>query len=221
VNGELVVYDLDRGAVHLLNPVAACIWRHCDGRFTVAQLAALVRDELELPANDDVVLLALDDLERNHLLEETQPTSTTSKSFSRRHAIKRLAATAGIGLAFPLIESLNPPSAQAAASLVLPKDCTKWTCRVVITGNNVDCIEECPPPCKCRVVSRVPPPLFPGQPPQPPQPACECYRPLPPGSDCGSWDENGNFICRSPCPGRGICTTGKDSKGNKTCTCQS
>lgn len=115
VNGELVVYDQDRGAAHLLNRVAAFVWRHCDGRTTVAQLAALLQDELGLPANDDVVLLALDDLENNHLLEDRQPASTTPR-FSRRHAVKRAATAAGIGLSLPLIESLNAPPARAAAS---------------------------------------------------------------------------------------------------------
>src|SRR5437870_3077851 len=70
VRQELVVYDLERWTVHLLNPVAALVWRCCDGRTTVARLAALLRDELELSANEDLVLLALDELESKHLLEE-------------------------------------------------------------------------------------------------------------------------------------------------------
>ena len=45
VSDELVVYDLDRGTVHLLNPVAALVWKHCDGRTTVAQLASLLHAE--------------------------------------------------------------------------------------------------------------------------------------------------------------------------------
>jgi Coenzyme PQQ synthesis protein D (PqqD) len=220
VNDELVVYDLDRGVVHLLNPVGAFVWRHCNGRTTVAKLAMLLRDEYELPADEDVVLLAVNDLEKHHLLDETQASSATSKMFSRRQAIQRLAATAGIGIMFPLIESLNPPTAQAAISLI-GGDCTKGGCTLISRNMTVECVNDCAPPCKCRVVNRVPPPL-PGQPPnptQPPQPTCECYRPLPPGSDCGSWDANGNLICRSPCPGRKICRTVLTRTG-KNCVCR-
>jgi Coenzyme PQQ synthesis protein D (PqqD) len=117
---ELVVYDLERGEVHLLNPAAAFVWRRCDGRTTVTRLASLLRAELGLPANDELVLLAREELEKNHLLEEKGAPSVTTDSLSRSQMIRRLAVATGIGLMLPVIESLNPPPAHAAASLTPP-----------------------------------------------------------------------------------------------------
>jgi hypothetical protein len=88
----------------------------------VAQLASLLHSELGLPANDELVLLALDELEKNNLLAEKGAASTTTDSLSRRRMIRRLAAATGIGLMLPVIESLRPPPAEAAASQPGHKD---------------------------------------------------------------------------------------------------
>jgi hypothetical protein len=145
VGDELVVYDLGRGEVHLLNPVAAFVWRRCDGRTTVTELAALLRAELELPTTEDVVLLALDELGAKHLLEKARAVPAL---LSRHQAIKKLATFAGVGLMLPIVESIKAPPAWAAASMassgcstpangcgVYP-DCAKGTC--VETG--CDCV---------------------------------------------------------------------------------
>lgn len=211
VGDEVVVYDLDRDAVHLLNPVAASIWRHCDGQTTVANLAAALDDELELPANDDVVLLALSELQKSHLLEETQATSMTPRSFSRRHAVKRLAATAGIGLILPAIESLNPPSAYAAASQA-PDPCAKKNCEA-IGPDGTSCVtrgSDCGPQssgidCTCKSVQYT---NLPGKPTK-----CVCTQ-APEGSECGR--KVGNVIvCDTGCPS-GACA---EVPGKNKCVC--
>lgn len=146
VKDELVVYDLKLEKAHLLNPVAAFVWRHCDGETTVAQLVALLRDELEPAANEDVVLLALDELGQNHLLEEARAASTIARSFSRRQLMRRLAVVAAIGLTLPVIESLDPPPAQAAAS-----GCSGGCGFYILFF----CIGlGCPDGCTCRRVSK-------------------------------------------------------------------
>jgi Coenzyme PQQ synthesis protein D (PqqD) len=142
VNDELVVFDLERRTVHLLNPVAAFVWRRCDGRTSVAQLASLLHAELGLPANDELILLALDELEKNHLLEEQGAASATTDSLSRRQMIRRLAAATGIGLMLPLVESLRPPAAEAAASTPGCQD----QCGTRIDGEPVcEGVNPCPP----------------------------------------------------------------------------
>ena len=67
---ETLVYDEERHKAHCLNPTAAFVWHHCDGQTSVSELARLLEDELGIPANEEVVWLALDRLERVHLLEE-------------------------------------------------------------------------------------------------------------------------------------------------------
>ena len=50
---ELVVYDLVRHRAHCLNKSAALVWRHCDGKTTIAELAKLLQKELGLPDLDE------------------------------------------------------------------------------------------------------------------------------------------------------------------------
>jgi Coenzyme PQQ synthesis protein D (PqqD) len=142
VGNEFVVYDLKRGEVHLLNPVAALVWRSCDGRTTVAELAALLQDKLGPSATEDLVRLALDELGAEHLLEEARP---FRGMLSRQEAIKKLAAVAGVGLALPIVETMKAPPARAAASL--PRECS-GTC-----GAYPDCRDtggECEDGCDCK-----------------------------------------------------------------------
>ena len=64
VGEELVVYDRERHRIHRLNRTAALVWHHCDGRTSVSDLAALLARELNLPADEGLVWLILDWLEK-------------------------------------------------------------------------------------------------------------------------------------------------------------
>src|SRR4051812_9076998 len=68
-DGELMIYDTERHQGHSLNRMAALVWRHCAGQTSVEEMAAALRQQ-DLPASEDVVWLALDRLERAHLLQE-------------------------------------------------------------------------------------------------------------------------------------------------------
>lgn len=113
LSGELLVYDLTRNKVHCLNPATALVWRSCDGKRTMEELASLVSARLDLPADEDIVRLALAHLEKARLLEAPLPEATAARRLSRRQLVKRL----GIGLgALPLLSTLVAPPAHAAGS---------------------------------------------------------------------------------------------------------
>src|SRR6476646_3932681 len=65
---ELLVYDARHFRAHRLNPTAAWIWRHCDGRKTIAEAARLLADELQQPVDEELVWLGLETLDSAHLL---------------------------------------------------------------------------------------------------------------------------------------------------------
>ena len=76
---EMLVYDLERHRAHCLNPTAALVWKRCDGRTSVKEIATLLQKELKtLPGkpgkpgkvDEKLVWLALDRLGKAHLLEE-------------------------------------------------------------------------------------------------------------------------------------------------------
>ncbi|MDT4953360.1 MAG: hypothetical protein QOJ02_1498 [Acidobacteriota bacterium] len=110
---ELLVYDLDRHKAHCLNRASTLVWKHCDGKTTVAEAARLLERELAtLVDDDDVVWLALGQLRRFHLLEEESGT-ILGRKVSRRDLVRKYLPAA---LALPVILSIpSPTSAQAVS----------------------------------------------------------------------------------------------------------
>jgi hypothetical protein len=91
---ETLVYDHERHKAHCLNAVASLVWRHCDGNTSVDELARLVADQLEIGAPAALVGLALEQLERRHLLDSALPPPTSAARVGRRDALKKLALAA-------------------------------------------------------------------------------------------------------------------------------
>ncbi len=119
---EMLVYDLRRHRAHCLNGTAALIWKHCDGSQTVTDLTARLERELKTKVDEELVLLALNQLSKAHLLEEKAGIPKLEK-VSRRQMIKRIGA--GAAIAVPLITSIvAPTAAQAASGLPNGTGCT-------------------------------------------------------------------------------------------------
>ena len=76
LDDELIVYDQGLHRGHCLNRTAALVWRHADGERTIADLAAILRAELDPVADENLVWHALDRLNAAHLLDEPPPRST-------------------------------------------------------------------------------------------------------------------------------------------------
>jgi Coenzyme PQQ synthesis protein D (PqqD) len=111
---ETIVYDTKRHRAHCLNQTASLIWRHCDGRTSVAQLAELLFQTLGMPADPEIVRVGLRRLSDCRLLvSESADTNTVS----RRELTKRLSVLGGafIGLA-PAITSIVAPTPAMAWS---------------------------------------------------------------------------------------------------------
>jgi hypothetical protein len=66
---ELLVYDLRSHQAHCLNQTAAFVWKRYDGRTGVTELAAMLSENLGAAISDDVVWLALEQLEALTRLE--------------------------------------------------------------------------------------------------------------------------------------------------------
>lgn len=118
VDDEVLVYDLERDKAHCLNLSAAAIWRLCDGKTSVSELARLLGSETDSVIDTQFILLGLEDLRRNHLLETAQGwvvQATESRGMSRREAVRRIGL--GAAIALPLVISITAPTpVQAAVS---------------------------------------------------------------------------------------------------------
>lgn len=138
---EVLVYDLDRHQAHCLNRTAALVWRHCDGRTAPPEIARRLQVELDGPCNEDLVWLALRQLEKQHLLEQSISLPPRFAGVSRRQVIRNLSVAAAV--AVPLITSLIAPTpAQAAtckhnnASCTTNNDCCSGLC----AGSPLKCV---------------------------------------------------------------------------------
>ena len=111
---EVLVYDLDRHEAHCLNRSAALVWRCCDGKSSPADVARRLTAELDAQFSEELVLLALNQLEKLHLLEQSAALSPQFAVLSRRQMIRRLGFATAVAL--PLVTSIVAPTAVEAAT---------------------------------------------------------------------------------------------------------
>lgn len=114
---EVLVYDLERHKAHCLNPTAALIWKHCDGRTSVKEMARLLEKSLGMSVDEDVVWCALNQLEKDHLLGEQVSWPVGTERISRRTLIRRVGIAAVL---LPLVTTIVAPTAQASNSNCIP-----------------------------------------------------------------------------------------------------
>jgi len=106
---EALIYDSAQNKLHVLTPVATAVWKSCDGQTSVAEIASKLKAELNDELGEDAAWLALEELEKNGLLENSM--NIPRNSISRRALIK----TAAVSL--PLITTMIAPSPARAQSV--------------------------------------------------------------------------------------------------------
>jgi hypothetical protein len=112
---EVLVYDLRRNKAHCVNSTAAAIWKLCDGRRTVEEIARRLKQPVgHQQLSEEVVWLALAQLSRTHLLDEPVSSPIASSRISRREALKRVGI--GAAIAVPIVVSITAPTAVQAGS---------------------------------------------------------------------------------------------------------
>ncbi|MDH3284666.1 MAG: PqqD family protein [Acidobacteriota bacterium] len=61
---ECLLYDDERGSIHVLNSVAELVWSLCDGEHDVGEMEAKIREAFEVPhgkeIRDDIVSILAD-----------------------------------------------------------------------------------------------------------------------------------------------------------------
>src|SRR5882762_10319132 len=120
VDGETLVYDLKTDKAHCLNDTAARVWKNCDGHNSVSEIAEVLSRESNFRVKEDLVWIALDQLERFKLLDEAPAKPVHLFGMTRRQMVARLGLAA---FALPAIVSIVVPTAQAQASLQQPFVC--------------------------------------------------------------------------------------------------
>lgn len=130
---EVLIYDLDTQKAVCLNQTAALVWELCDGKKSIGEISQSLSEKLNLPANEELVRLAIDRLKKEKLManDEKDPVDTLA-GLSRRAVIKKVGLATMIAL--PVITGLIAPISASAQSCVandavagmasLPANCT-------------------------------------------------------------------------------------------------
>ena len=112
IKGEFVLYDEQALRAHELNAAAGSVWRHCDGETSIRSLADAVAAETELPADEEIVHLALAQLSKAGLLEG--PQEGFEPRISRRQIIQRLGMASSLTVLLPMVGTIVVPSSAMA-----------------------------------------------------------------------------------------------------------
>jgi hypothetical protein len=122
VGDETIVFDEERKEAHSLNRMASIVWQQSDGKHSLSQIAAVLTRELQVEANETIVLYALDKLASVHLLEGMDATER-DRSPTRRDVMKRVAAVGIAAVGLPAVLTMTAPTpAMAASGDTLPPD---------------------------------------------------------------------------------------------------
>jgi len=144
---ELLVYDKQRHEAHCLNRTAAVIWKHCDGRTSIAEIGRRLASEMGESGSIDERLIwhALQQFKRDHLLEEKLEVpaallGSMKTGPNRRQVIRALGLTAIV--AVPLVTSMVAPTPAQAVSCLSPgAACTSSAqCCSSVCQNNSTCL---------------------------------------------------------------------------------
>ncbi|MGA9772814.1 MAG: PqqD family protein [Blastocatellia bacterium] len=134
LSDEVLVYDQRRHKGHCLNQTAALVWKHCDGKTSVSEMASLLEKELKTPVKEEVIWLALEQLGKTHLLSNR--VTLAQPGITRREVMRRIGLAAAVAL--PVVTSITAPTAaQAATCKTSGQACTTSAecCSAVCSAN--------------------------------------------------------------------------------------
>ena len=112
LDGELAIYDEREHRAHELNQTASTVWQKCDGQTPLEQIAAEIAAESDLPQDEGIVELAIDQLFRAGLLEG----AAANAQVSRRQLISRLGLAGTAALLLPAVTTIVAPTRAMAQS---------------------------------------------------------------------------------------------------------
>jgi hypothetical protein len=112
MSGEVLVYDLENDKAHCLNSTSTIVWKACDGNKSINDIAGALSRAAKQPASEELVLLAVDQLNQRGLLESGFVSKLPITS--RREVVKRIGLASMIAL--PVVASLVAPQTALASN---------------------------------------------------------------------------------------------------------
>lgn len=117
LENETLVYDLQTNKIVCLNQTSAIVWKHCNGKNSVAEIANILSVQMKIIVGEEVVEFAIEQLKKENLLENSNEIFTNISKLSRREAIRRISLSSSAIL--PIITFVVAPSSSQAQSACL------------------------------------------------------------------------------------------------------
>ncbi len=143
---ETLIYDMKDNKAFCLNSTSALVWQLSDGTRTVLEISKEMSRHLKELVSEDFILLALDQFQKDDLLENEIGFTDYFAGFSRREVIKKIGLTSLV--TFPIVLSVVVPQAIMAQSgaaalgqpctLGSPSTCSTNNC-LSVAGNGICC----------------------------------------------------------------------------------
>jgi len=114
LENEVLIYDLTINKAFCLNQTSGLVFALCDGTRTVTQISNLMSVNLKTLVSEDFVYLALAELKKNNLLENSDEFPDHFAGLSRREVVKKVGLASMVAL--PVIASVVAPNAAMSQS---------------------------------------------------------------------------------------------------------
>jgi hypothetical protein len=121
LGAELMIYDQTRNRAFCLNQTAAFVWQHCDGKTKIDDLATKMAQTLGTPADEKIVLFALQNLAKDGLVENSEFFSLTPALMNRRELMHKIGVRAAVALPLVTALAVATPRAHASGKSTSPK----------------------------------------------------------------------------------------------------
>lgn len=138
---ELLIYNLKTNKTFALNETAALVWRNCDGKNSIAEIAGKLTLELKEFVSEDMIWLALEKLKKDDLIETDKNFVLPFGNSSRREVIRRVGMASLVAL--PVIASLVAPTSVYAGSCNDPDNNLSLNANGCACVSNNDCASIC------------------------------------------------------------------------------
>jgi hypothetical protein len=149
---EVLIYDLHTNKAYNLNETSSIVFKACDGKTSFEDL------KRKNKFTDDLIFLALDELNKENLIETDNSFVSPFNGVSRREAIRKVGLATMIAL--PVISSLVAPTALTAQSVACPPNaCTCTLANICTVGGGcpcsttTGCLAGCATGCSCTVAN--------------------------------------------------------------------
>ena len=111
---ETLVYDLVINKAFCLNETSALVWQYSNGQNSILEITDLMSKRLKTPVSGEVIWLALDQLKKDNLLENSSEFDIDFNGLKRREVIRKIGITSMIAL--PIVFSVIAPQSFYALS---------------------------------------------------------------------------------------------------------